>query len=53
MFSEIPVRGFWCTIIYHNTSNWDERINLMQTLRGVADRYEDLDVSLWEHHGIF
>lgn len=40
-------------VVYHNTSNWDERIDLMLNLREVADRYEDLKASVWEVNGMF
>ncbi|KAI6221320.1 Patched domain-containing protein 3 [Aphelenchoides fujianensis] len=50
---DVPVRRFWFTIIYHNTTNWDERIELMLQLRAVADRYEDLGASVWEVNGMF
>jgi hypothetical protein len=50
---DLPVRRFSFNVIYHNTSNWDERIELMQELRAVADRYADLDISVWEVNGMF
>ncbi|CAD5209383.1 unnamed protein product [Bursaphelenchus xylophilus] len=50
---EIPVRAFWFTVIYHNTTNWDEKIALMLQLRSVADQFNDLGVSVWEVNGMF
>ncbi|KAI6203763.1 hypothetical protein M3Y94_00594000 [Aphelenchoides besseyi] len=50
---EVPVRRFWFTVIYHNTTSWDERIELMLQLRAVADRYKDLGASVWEVNGMF
>lgn len=47
------MRSFWFTVVYHNTTNWDEKIALMQDLRAVADRFPDLSVSVWEVNGMF
>ncbi|CAD5206517.1 unnamed protein product [Bursaphelenchus okinawaensis] len=50
---EVPVRKFWFTVVYHNTTNWGEKIALMVRLRGIADQFSNLGVSIWEVNGMF
>ncbi|KAI1722338.1 patched family domain-containing protein [Ditylenchus destructor] len=49
----VPISKFWFVVTFHNTTSWDERIDLMVEWRRVADNYQDLNVTVWEVNGMF
>ena len=50
--NETIVTSFWMTISYHNTSDWQTRIDLMVKWREIAERYKDLNVTVWEANAV-
>jgi predicted RND superfamily exporter protein len=50
---DVPIKKFWFTVTFHNTTTWQDRIDLMQEWRAVVKRYEALNVTVWEVNGMF
>jgi len=49
-----PVERFWFIVTYENTTDWNDRIELMLEWRRVADKYaKELNVTVWEPNAIF
>ncbi|CAI4221691.1 unnamed protein product [Auanema sp. JU1783] len=51
--AKIPVRKFSLLVVYENSTSWDNRIELMQEWRKIADNYKDLNVSVWNVNAMF
>uniref|UniRef100_A0A7E4ZUE0 SSD domain-containing protein n=1 Tax=Panagrellus redivivus TaxID=6233 RepID=A0A7E4ZUE0_PANRE len=51
--NETYVSSFWFALAYHNTSEWDTRIKLMIEWREIADRFADMNVTVWEANSMF
>ncbi|CAB3407892.1 unnamed protein product [Caenorhabditis bovis] len=49
----IPVRSFLLTFAYAETASWDDRIELMKHWRQTADRYPQLNASVWNVNAMF
>ncbi|CAJ0596709.1 unnamed protein product [Cylicocyclus nassatus] len=51
--SNSTVNKFFFTVAYTNISDWSIRIDLMIKWREIVDRYPQLNVTVYEHGGMF
>jgi len=48
-----PVSKFLCQLAYSNVTNWEERINLVLEWRSLAEKYSNLNVTIWQFNSMF
>uniref|UniRef100_A0A1I7UEV2 SSD domain-containing protein n=1 Tax=Caenorhabditis tropicalis TaxID=1561998 RepID=A0A1I7UEV2_9PELO len=49
----VPIRKVQLIFAYENVTSWDDRIQIMQDWRDIADSYESLNVSVWNVNAMF
>uniref|UniRef100_A0A914CBG1 SSD domain-containing protein n=1 Tax=Acrobeloides nanus TaxID=290746 RepID=A0A914CBG1_9BILA len=50
---DLPLSKFMFIITYHNTTSWDDRIDIVQKSRDIASRYLEMNVTIWEANAMF